>query len=79
MSTEPKIKVSYGPNELEISSGTATSVAALRVQVEELLNIPSGAKVTIDGKAVEPSEEKTTKIPKDAKEVTFIKETGNKA
>ena len=83
-----KIKVYYGPNELEISSGTAKNVADLRSQVEEVLNIPAGATVKITEEddngniketTVDKSAEKETKIPETAKEVSFTKETGSKA
>jgi len=77
--SEHKIKVAYGPNELEITSGTADNVAELRTQVEAVLNIPPGATVTIDGVEVAKTAEKTTAIPAKAEEVTFTKETGSKA
>jgi len=77
--SEPKIRVSYGPNELEITSGTASNVAELRAQVEAVLNVPAGAKVSIDGVEISAEAEKLTPIPEKAKEISFTKESGSKA
>ena len=77
--SEPKIKVSYGPNELTITSNTADSIAELRDQVASLWNIPKDAEVKIDGQPVKLADEPKTPIPETAKEVSFTKKSGTKA
>lgn len=72
-----QLVVSYGPNELEIASGTAKNVAELRKQVNQILNIPTGAIAEIDGVTV--TNEIKAEIDDTVKEVTFVKESGEKA
>jgi len=76
--TTKGIKVVYGPNEFECSSGSAKNVAELRAQAEAILCIPPGAEVRLDGVAVPSEKEKTTKVA-GAKEVVFVKESGSKS
>lgn len=74
-----KLMVSYGPNELEITSGTAGNIAELRKQVNQIMNIPDTAIAELDGVSIETEDEAGTEIPIAAKEVTFVKESGEKA
>lgn len=76
---EKTLQVVYGPNELEIKSGTAKNVGELRDQVKQVLALPDDAIVKIDDTEVPKGEEKTTVIPESAKEVTFVKKSGSKS
>ena len=74
-----KIRVTYGPNELQVSSGTASNVAELRNQVASVFNIPESAMAEIDGLKIEKAAEAATLITPETKEVNFVKESGSKA
>jgi hypothetical protein len=76
---EVKIRVTYGPNELNVSSGTAANVAELRQQVAAVFNIPESAMAEIDGLKIKKAAELATPITPATKEVNFVKESGSKA
>ena len=79
MSEGKNIVVSYGPNELEIKSGTAANVADLRKQVFQVLSIPDSALAEVDGIKIEASKEATTELTPETDKVNFVKESGRKA
>ena len=73
-----KIRVSYGPSELEVESGTAENVNELRQQLQEVFNIPDSALAQVDGVQITKEDEKKP-LPDGAKAVTFVKESGSKS
>jgi len=78
---ESKLTVTYGPDELEISSKSAKNVKELRDQVFKVLSIPAEANVQIvheDGAVEDVKDEEKTAIKPTDKAVNFVKPSGSK-